>query len=117
HLFAELLAVGERSALFHPGGMRVKELVESGDDLRFFYLRSESDLARVDVPAWVTADPAALDRLHAALLHQAGVGIGYPLALAEAHEQAVVRAADRAAFYALVERTSAREGLHLHVSP
>jgi len=53
----------------------------------------------------------ALDLAHGALLAQAAKGHGYPLALQEAHEQAVVSTSDRAHFAQLVEELLAAEGL------
>jgi hypothetical protein len=49
-------------------------------------------------------DPLKLDLLHALLVHQAQEGGEYPIALQEAHEQAVISGNDRVYFNALVER-------------
>jgi hypothetical protein len=38
-------------------------------------------------------------------------GYGYPVALAEAHNQAVVRGGDRSRFFALLEREMVKAGL------
>jgi len=70
----------------------------------FFYLNTGMEIARVELPQWIWEDAAALERLHAALWDQCEAGRGYPMALAEAHEAAVVRGADRSAFYAIIER-------------
>jgi NurA-like 5'-3' nuclease len=48
--------------------------------------------------------PSNLEVLAARVLDQCEKGRGYPVALSEAHEQAVVRAADRRAFEELVRR-------------
>ena len=64
-----------------------------------FYLHVGAEIARVEIAA------SARDTmpLIAALLYdQALKGGGYPVALAEAHEQAVVKAPDREFFYALL---------------
>jgi hypothetical protein len=112
----ELLAAGERSAVFRPAGAGLAGLA-ADHALRFFYLRAGDDLARVELPNWLAADGELLGTLHAALLEQATLGGGYPLALCEAHEQAVVRGPDRAAFYELVRRSCSREQLHGELSP
>ena len=74
----------------------------------FFYLNTGLDaggeIARVEVPQWVWESDALMERLHAGLWDQCEAGHGYPMALAEAHQAAVVRAADREAFYAVIER-------------
>jgi hypothetical protein len=53
---------------------------------------------------------------HAVAYDQAQRGRGYPVALAEAHEAAVVRGADREAFYALVARRLAADGHRVAMS-
>jgi hypothetical protein len=102
---------GERSALFEmtlPQG-----LVEFYDDLvpRFFYLNVGSEIARVEVPPWTADDPAQLDLVQAVVLDQVQKGLGYPNALARAHEQALVSGQDRLAFEYLREAMETREGV------
>ena len=70
----------------------------------FFYLQTGAELSRVELPQWVWEDEQQLQLLHSALWDQCEVGRGYPMALAEAHESAVVRSPDRDAFYLLIER-------------
>jgi hypothetical protein len=45
-----------------------------------------------------------LEMVHALVVEQCRKGFGYPVALSEAHEQAVVSGADRAQFWDVVER-------------
>jgi GNAT superfamily N-acetyltransferase len=80
----------------------------------FFYLQTGQEMARVEVPEWVAADPARLELAHALLLDQCRRGQGYPVALSEAHEQAVVTAADTENFRRLVEEWLSEE--HVAVS-
>jgi len=56
----------------------------------------------VEVPSWVAESKELLDLAHALVFDQVRRGGGYPVALAEAHEQAVVSAQDREAFWSLV---------------
>jgi hypothetical protein len=49
--------------------------------------------------------------LHALLLDQCRRNMGYPLALMEAHEQAVITGPERQAFGRLMEAEVAAEGL------
>ncbi len=108
-LFSGLLAPGERSAVFispsevqkHYGAHRV----------HFFYLRLEDEVARVEVPQWLATSQELLDLTHALVLDQCQRGQGYPVALSEAHEQAVVTNADREDFWELVDSISAEERL------
>jgi len=59
----------------------------------------------------VAAEKKLLDQGLSLLLAQVAKGYGYPVALAEAHNQAVVRAGDRARFFAMIEEQLQRSGL------
>jgi GNAT superfamily N-acetyltransferase len=72
--------------------------------IHFFYLRVNDEIARVEVPQWVAQNAALVDRVHAVVYDQALRGQGYPVALARAHEQAIVRASDRRVFLQMVEQ-------------
>jgi hypothetical protein len=73
--------------------------------IHFFYLRVGAEIARVEVPEWVVADAQMLDTVHAIVYDQAMRGQGYPVALARAHEQAVIKASDRRTFLDMVEQS------------
>lgn len=108
-IFWERLAVGQRSAVF---GSRAPVMEHYRQHrVGFFYLRLENEIARVEVPTWVARDRQRLDLVHAVVLDQCRLGFGYPVALAEAHEQAVVSGADRDHFWDLVERALHRDGV------
>ncbi len=102
-LFEHLLQPGERSDLFLTQSSVVSQHYGS-HKIAFFYLNVGEELARVEIPVWVAEQPEALDFAHALLLSQCEKGRGYPVALAEAHEQAVVTFAAREHFWQLVER-------------
>jgi hypothetical protein len=98
-LFATLLDPGERSPRFRSAA-KVAGAYDAPID--FVYVHAGAEIARVEFPAWV--DPPGLERLAACVADQSRKGMGYPVALAEAHEQAVVRAGDRRTFMELVRR-------------
>lgn len=77
----------------------------------FCYLHVGTEIARIEVPAWVAEDSALLDTALSLSLTQVQKGYGYPVALAEAHNQAVVRGGDRTRFFALLEQQMIRAGL------
>ncbi|MDE2933645.1 MAG: DNA double-strand break repair nuclease NurA, partial [Chloroflexota bacterium] len=111
-VFRGLLAPGERSAIFHSRSSR-RGSVESllpGHDVALFYLRVGDDVARVELPTWA-ATPAQVDRLHATLVDQCERCEGYPRALQEAHEQAVISASDREQFERLLDRLAGDVGI------
>ncbi len=112
-VFRTLLAPGGRSALFRshssrPG--RVEELLP-GHEVACFYLRIGDDVARVELPVWA-ATTDQVERLHAAIVDQCERCEGYPRALQEAHEQAVISGSDREQFDRLVARLAGDLGIH-----
>jgi hypothetical protein len=113
-LFGRLLRDGQRSALFRAASAfagRVEKGFDPIQEVRFFYLRSGDDVARVELPAAV-ASPQQVARLHATIVDQCRRCDGYPRALQEAHEQAVISAGDRLQFSRLLEQEAARAALH-----
>lgn len=118
-LMAGLLGRWERSAVFLPhraGNTAERWYAESGHEIAFFYLRTDDEIARIETPTWVAENPARLDVLHALLVQQAQEGNGYPLALQEAHEQAVISTQDRRAFTTLLADACERQGVPWLVS-
>lgn len=114
-LFAGVLREGERTPVF---GSRSSVLERYGEHaVDFCYLNVGPEVARLEFPRWVTRDPALLDLVHAVSLDQARKGNGYPVALAEAHQRAVVRAPERALFYQLVEEALVKRGVTRWRSP
>jgi hypothetical protein len=111
----DFLEPGERSALFEMTGPYAERF---GADHRahFFYLQVGRELARVEVPAWVAQDPKALALLHTVICDQAERGAGYPVALARAHEQAVLSGYDRRVFQQLVVGALTRRGFDIALS-
>ncbi len=114
HVLDTVLAPGERSAVFGSAS-HIQGEYPTGTDIAFFYLKGpgpgRGELARVEVPRWVADDPGLLDWVHATVLRECRKGEGYPLALSEAHERAVVRASEREAFFRLMERRLRDAGL------
>lgn len=110
-LFARLLPdPGDRSPVFISEA-RSLALYPEEQRIVFFYLNVGAEIARIEIPQWVGDDPALLDRAHVLAYDQARKGQGYPVALAEAHERAVVRGPERAAFFQLVESAFVRADL------
>lgn len=101
-LFANILDEGERSALFSSRSSIVQKHY-GGHWVHFFYLRVDGEIARVEIPQWAAQDETLLKLTHGLVLDQCRRGQGYPVALSEAHEQAVVTGADRETFWQLVE--------------
>lgn len=117
-LWRMLLSPGERSPLFTttsswpPGWPKDWE----GQELCFFYLHTGYEIARLEFPRWVADRREWLEWVHVLTWLQVQKGRGYPIALAEAHNQAVVKAPDRAQFYAMLSRRMADAGSGLNLS-
>jgi hypothetical protein len=109
-LFDRLLKEGERSAVFTNPSEIVRRRY-GRHAVFFFYLKSEDEIARVEVPEWVAGRKELLDLTHALVLDQCRRGQGYPVVLSEAHEQAVVTGLDREEFWGLVEESLVEEKL------
>ena len=113
-LLHQVLQPGERTAVFRSGS---KILEEYGDHwVHFFYVHVGPEIARVELPQWVAEDQELLDLVHACVCDQAEKGQGYPVSLAEAHERAVVRGADREAFYRFLHDTFVKNDIRVGVS-
>jgi len=114
-LFARLLAPGERSAIFSSRSSVVVKYYGT-QEVNFFYIRLDGEVARVEIPLWVADDEGLVELVHAAVLDQCRRGLGYPVVLGEAHEQAVLTGADREEFWGLVEQVLADDKMFLESS-
>ena len=113
-LFSEFLSHGERSAVFFSRSTIIEKY--GAHQVCFFYVKLDEEVARVEVPLWVADDQALLDLVHAVVLDQSSKGFGYPVALSEAHEQAVVTGADRERFWSMVERALNEDNIQIQHS-
>ena len=107
-LFERLLKPGERSAVFEARTSKILSAYLPAHKIYFFYLHTGAEIARIEIPAWVADDAALLEQTHALCCDQTQKGDGYPVALAEAHEQAVIRGAERDTFYHLMDQKLVR---------
>jgi hypothetical protein len=110
-LWSYLLAPGQRSPLWK-SSLKILDLYEDSQKIYFCYLHVGTEIARVEMPAWVVEDRPLLDRSLNILLGQVAKGYGYPISLAEAHNLAVIKGGDRARFFALLEQQMIKVGLH-----
>jgi hypothetical protein len=114
-LFEPLLEPGERTPVFASSSRILNAY--GAHRIGFFYLNVGAEIARIEVPQWVATTPALLDLVHAVAYDQAQKGDGYPVALAEAHQHAVVRGAERDLFYDMVTAVLVRRGMRATISP
>lgn len=100
-LFGTLLDNEERSAVFCSQS-RINERY-GPHCVHFFYLKFAGEVSRVEIPEWVVSDGQKLRLTHQLVIDQCRRGGNYPVALAEAHEQAVVTGADHANFQEMLD--------------
>jgi hypothetical protein len=82
----------------------------------FFYFNVGAEIARIEIPAWLAADEQKVAVVEQIILDQVHKGQGYPICLAEAHEQAVIKAADRDIFYTTLRNMMQKLGVPYPVS-
>lgn len=108
-IWSTVLQPGQRSPLWRSTA-RILDAYDA-HTIYFCYVHVGSEIARVEIPAWVAEDSELLDTALCITLAQVQKGQGYPVAIAEAHNQAVVRGGDRHRFFALLERQMIEAGL------
>ncbi len=109
-LWNAYLAPGQRSCWWQSTA-KILDYYDDYQKIYFCYLNVGTEIARVEVPAWVAQDQALASTALSLIIAQVNKGYGYPVALAEAHNQAVVRGADRSSFFALLERELIKTGI------
>ncbi|MEM0981614.1 MAG: DNA double-strand break repair nuclease NurA [Cyanobacteria bacterium P01_H01_bin.58] len=108
-LWSTLLNPGERSPLWRSSANVLEAYGEH--HIYFCYVHVGAEVARIEMPEWVAMQPDLCKAALEMVITQVQKGYGYPIALAEAHNQAVVRGGDRTRFFALLEREMIRAGL------
>lgn len=76
----------------------------------FFYVNTGEEIGRVEIPGYVAHNEQLIHMIAALIDDQSAKGHGYPVVIAEAHEQAVVKSADREFFYYMLEQEALKMG-------
>lgn len=108
-LWATLLKPGQRGPLFKSSANILQ--LYGHHQVYFCHVHVGAEVARTEFPEWVVNDSRLFDAALSLTLTQVQKGFGYPVSLAEAHNQAVVRGGDRNRFFALLEQQMIRAGL------
>lgn len=108
-LWAARLQPGQRGPLWRSSARILEQY--GNQAIYFCYVHVGTEIARIECPAWVVEEADLLETALSLTLAQVQKGYGYPVALAEAHNQAVVRGSDRSRFFALLEQEMIRAGL------
>lgn len=115
-IFDRLLQPCQRSPLYLTNSSVPRDYYGEEQQVHFYYLNTREEIARVEVPRWVARDETLLSLGHSLIAEQCRRGQGYPVAISEAHEQAVVTGRDRQLFRQMVEETLERRGLPTYTS-
>ena len=115
-LFARELTPFHRSPIYRTNSSVPREHYGPEQQVCFYYLHAGEEISRVEVPQWVAQDETLLGLGHSMLAEQCRKGQGYPVAISEAHEQAVVTGRDRQLFREMVAETLERQGLPTYTS-
>ncbi|MGD1949903.1 MAG: DNA double-strand break repair nuclease NurA [Leptolyngbyaceae cyanobacterium] len=108
-LWSTLLEPGQRGPLFKSSADILQ--LYGDHQVYFCHVHVGSEIARVEFPEWVVNDRDLFNTALSLTLTQVQKGFGYPVSLAESHNQAVVRGDDRSRFFALLEQQMIRAGL------
>jgi len=93
----------ERTTIFK-NNSKISEYYPEHLKPHFFYMHVGNEIVRIEIPSWIAKDPQSVDIVSNLIADQAVKGMGYPVAIAEAHEQAVVKGPDREFFYHLINK-------------
>lgn len=104
-LLAAILPAGCFTVWF---ASQVAAIKDYPQDLKiyFTYYNTGHEIARIEVPAFVFASPVLLKLSMQVVVDQVTKGYGYPVALSEAHQQAVIKSQDRDFFYQVIRQFS-----------
>jgi len=92
------LALGARSVIFKNHSPVTKSYPEHSKPY-FYYLNTGNEIARIEIPAWIACDERKLALISQMIMDQVNKGNGYPIALSESHEAAVITMGDKEFFY------------------
>ncbi|MEB3179575.1 MAG: DNA double-strand break repair nuclease NurA [Nostocaceae cyanobacterium] len=109
NLWGTQLKPGQRSPLWR-SNTRILELYEN-HRVYFCYVHVGTEIARIEIPEWVAENIDIFEQSLGLMLAQVQKGFGYPVAIAEAHNQAVVRGGDKTRFFAMMEQQMIKAGL------
>lgn len=108
-LWTTQLQPGQRGPLWRSNN-RILQLYDQ-QTIYFCHVHVGTEIARLEFPMWVAENSQMLDLALGLMLAQVQKGYGYPVVIAEAHNQAVVKGGDKNHFFALLEREMMKAGI------
>jgi hypothetical protein len=115
HIARKFLEKNERTTVFYSNSKIVESYPE---ELRpaFVYCNIGHEIIRLEIPTWVAHDKVLLNKTCSIATDQAQKGNGYPVCLAESHEQAIVKGQDREFFYHLIHKVGVEQNKKINFS-
>ncbi|MEK7432088.1 MAG: DNA double-strand break repair nuclease NurA [Cyanobacteriota bacterium] len=114
-IWLKKLATGERSPIFASAAKILEKYKDH--QICFFYINVGNDeIARIEIPRWVADNEDNLNLVHFLIYDQVQKGMGYPITIQEAHNQAVVKNADRMQFYSILSRKMINNNIKVALS-
>ena len=110
-LFERLLDPGWRSPIYKTNSSVSRDSYDESNKVYFFYVNAGEEIGRVEVPQWVAKSATLLSLTHSLVWGQCRRGEGYPVAISESHEQAVVNTGDRRVFRRMLIDSLEQQGL------
>ena len=110
-LFERLLDPGWRSTIYKTNSSVSRDSYDESNKVYFFYVNAGEEIGRVEVPQWVAKSETLLSLTHSLVWDQCRRGQGYPVAISESHEQAVVNTGDRRVFRRMLIDSLEQQGL------
>ncbi len=77
----------------------------------FCYVNTGYEIGRIEIPTWIMHNHLLVEKIVGVVWDQIIKGSGYPVCIAEAHEQAVVKATDKEFFYELLTSVAQQQGI------
>ncbi len=114
-LLSHLLKEGQRTTVFK-NHAKVSGAYPDSVHPHFFYMHVGSEIGRVEIPAFIAIDAHKVDWVASCVLDQCRKGYGYPVSLAVAHEQAVLKGPYREFFYHLLSKMNVERNRRLITS-
>ena len=109
-LWGEILKPGQRGPLWKSTSNILKSYKKK-QHIYFCYINIGSEIARIEFPEWVAENSRLLNQALEIVFSQVNKGFGYPIALSEAHNQAVIHGRDRRHFFSMLERQMVQSGI------
>ncbi len=110
-LFERLLDPGWRSPVYKTNSSVSRDSYDESNKVHFFYVNAGEEIGRVEIPQWVAKSETLLSFTHSLVWDQCRRGQGYPVAISESHEQAVVNTGDRRVFRRMLIDSLEHQGL------